>query len=73
MRTDAALYVALDHSSGTRYDYARAGIAPHLGDETLGLQGPEHPVGIDPADLGDLGPGYWLLVGDDRQGLQRRR
>jgi alpha-tubulin suppressor-like RCC1 family protein len=28
VRTDAALYVALDHSSGTRYDYARAGIAP---------------------------------------------
>ena len=41
------------------------------GDELAGHQGAEDAAGVDAADLGDLGGGDGLLVGDDGEGFER--
>src|SRR5262249_53852799 len=48
---------------------ARTGPAADLFDEVAQLQVRDDAVGVDAADLLDLGPRHGLLVGDDRQGL----
>jgi hypothetical protein len=52
---------------------AGAGVATHLVDVAALLQGAHHPVDVHAPDRRHLGPRDGLLVGHDRQGLQRRR
>ena len=51
---------------------AGPGVAADLVDVAAGLQRPDHAVGVDAADRRDLRPRDRLLVGDDRQRLERR-
>ena len=55
---------------GVEDGLARARGPPHRGDVAPVLEQADHPVDVDPAEGGDLGPGHRLLVGHDGQGLE---